>query len=74
MIYIIKFTDRDEWNANLDWQVWTDTTGCQDIIADFHYKNKEKRGPHPSFQKPEDWEPVLDMLSCKSIMSPKLHA
>ena len=56
-MYRIKFTGRDECNANRDWQVWTDTAGCQDIVADFHHKNKEKPEPHRSFQAPKDWEP-----------------
>ncbi len=73
-MYKIKFTGWDEWNSNPDWQVWTDTAGCQDIVADFHHKNKKKPGSHPSFQTPEDWEPILNMLSCKSIMSPELNA
>ncbi len=74
LMYKIKFTSRNEWNANTDWQVFTDTAGCQDIVPDFHHKNKEKPGPHPSFQTQEDLEPVLDMLSCESIMSLELHA
>ena len=73
LMYKIKFMGRDEWNANPDWQVWTDTAGCQDIVADFHHKNKEKPGLHPSFQMPEDKEPVLNLLSCKNINSSELH-
>ncbi len=74
LMYKIKFMDRDEWNAKSDWQVWRDTAGGQDIVADFHHKNKEKPGPYPSFQTSEDWESVLDMLSRESIMSPELYA
>ena len=54
LMYKIKFTGRDKWNDNQNWQVWTDMAGCQDIVADFHHKNKEKPGSHLSFQIPED--------------------
>ena len=73
LMYKIKFTGRDEQNANPDWHIWINTAGCQNIVADFHYKNKEKSDPHPSFQIPEDWEPVLDLLRCKNTMSPEFH-
>ena len=48
-------------------QVRMDTAGCQDIVANFYHKNKEKVGPYLSFRIPEDWEPVLIMLSCKKL-------
>ena len=73
LMYKIKFMGRDEWNPNPDWLVWTDTAGCQDIVADFHHKNKENPGPHPGFQTLENWKLVLDMLSCKSIMLSEFH-
>lgn len=45
----------------------------QDIIADFHYKNKEKLDSYLNFQIPKGWEQILNILNYKKFMLPKLY-
>ena len=34
-------------------QVWTDTSGYQNIVGNFYHRNREKVSPHPRFRTPE---------------------
>ena len=55
------------YHGPVKWEPFTHAAGCPDLVADFHHKYPEKDGPHPSFQTPEDWEPLVAMLMLASV-------
>lgn len=59
--YKMKYSGYENYNTRPGWQVWTDTMGCPDLVADFHHKYPGKAGPHPTFKTPElpNWRGVV---------------
>ena len=55
-----------KWTGHTDpakWEPYWNAAGCPDLVADFHHAYPDKPGPHESFITPEDWEPLIAMLT-----------
>ena len=61
LMYKIKYTGYEDEIPR--WQIFTDTAECPDLVADFHHRYPKKAGPHESFKKPENWVPLLAILT-----------
>lgn len=57
---------RDEWNAILDWQILTDSAGCQDIVSDSHH---ERLGASTKYMRCEDLRRRSFMLEKQGAVS-----
>ena len=44
-------------------ELYINTVGYLELIANFHYNNPKKVGPYKLFKTPEDWEPLLAALT-----------
>ena len=56
--YQIKWTGYENVNTRPEWYDYTEVANASDLVADFHHKYPEKPGPHASFVRPTDWEPL----------------
>lgn len=69
LMYKIRYTGWGDYMP--DWQPYWDAAGCPHLVADFHHRNSSKPGPHASFKRPEDWEPLLAYLVTELICTGK---
>ena len=56
--YQIKWTGYANVNTRPEWYDYTEVANAADLVADFHHKYPERPGPHASFVRPQDWEPL----------------